>query len=300
MEKIEGKEDTAAAVIYKLLRSPKSEQLSLEYADDILGAVALLGEVRTHRLSSMLSAYLGEDNMLAVACKSRAAARVLEKLQMDGNMHCASAFDILAAKLGITINGRYLVICIEDIRPYTGRVSSDPQRQLAFPGPTLSNRETPPGFLGYAVNMIFLPADHLQFRTASGHGLRETLFYRLLGKLQVYESREHLYMAYSCIEDGAISLDGGMMRGNGVVSVGSEKPYIVFPVIQLPLSPGKVKQIKDKKRELSQTQDEIEEEIRSSVKYKKKLVKKLKYKKQIEDLVPPPGILYNSHMDISG
>lgn len=68
--------------------------------------------------------------------------------------------------------------------------------------------------------MIFPPAEHLQLRTASGHGLRETLFYRLLGELQVYESREHLYMASSCIEDGAVSLDGGMMRGNGVVSVG--------------------------------------------------------------------------------
>lgn len=74
--------------------------------------------------------------------------------------------------------------------------------------------------MGYAVNKIFLPAEHLQLRTTSGHGLRETLFYRLFGKLQVYKSREHLYMASSCIEDGAVSLDGGMMRGNGVVSVG--------------------------------------------------------------------------------
>ncbi|KAK4734712.1 hypothetical protein R3W88_008973 [Solanum pinnatisectum] len=308
MEKIEGKADSAAAVIHKLLRSPKPEQLYLKYARDILGVVALLGEVRTHKLSSMLSTYLGEDQMLAVVCKSCAAARALENYQMDGNVNCASALDILAAKLGISIKGRYLVICLEDIRPYKRGVSSDPQRELAIPHPTLSNRETPPGFLGYAVNMIFLPAEYLQFRTASGHGLRETLFYRLLGKLQVYKSREHLYMASSCIEDGAVSLDGGMMRGNGVVSasVGSEEPYILFPVIclerQLLLSPEKVerlKRIEELKLERNQLQDQIQEELRNEAKYKKKLAKKLRYKKQIDDQLEPSPGMYSSDMDIS-
>lgn len=75
--------------------------------------------------------------------------------------------------------------------------------------------------------MISLPAEHLQFRTASGHGLRETLFYRLLGKLQVYRSREQLYMASSCIDDGAVSLDGGMMRGNGIVSASVGSVYVL-------------------------------------------------------------------------
>lgn len=81
--------------------------------------------------------------------------------------------------------------------------------------------------MGYAVNMIFLPEEYLQFRTASGYGLRETLFYRLLGKLQVYKSREQLYMASSCIEDGAVSLDGGMMRGNGVISASVGSEYVL-------------------------------------------------------------------------
>ena len=75
--------------------------------------------------------------------------------------------------------------------------------------------------------MIFLPEEYLQFRTASGYGLRETLFYRLLGKLQVYKSREQLYMASSCIEDGAVSLDGGMMRGNGVISASVGSEYVL-------------------------------------------------------------------------
>ena len=54
LEKIEGKADSAAAVIYKLLRSPKPEQLYLKYAHDILGVVALLGEVQTHKLSRLV------------------------------------------------------------------------------------------------------------------------------------------------------------------------------------------------------------------------------------------------------
>ena len=65
---------------------------------------------------SMLSTYLGEDQMLAVVCKSRAATRALEINQMDGNVNCASVLDILAAKLGISIKGQYMVICLEDIR----------------------------------------------------------------------------------------------------------------------------------------------------------------------------------------
>ncbi|KAM3381796.1 hypothetical protein P3S68_007369 [Capsicum galapagoense] len=216
--KIEGKADSAAAVIHKLLRASQSEQLYLKYAHDILGVVALLGEVRTHKLSSMLSTCLGEDQMLAVVCKSHAAARALENYQMDGTVNCVSALDILAAKFGTSIKGRCSIICLEDIR------------------------------------------------TASGHDLRETSFYRLLGKLQVYQSREYLYMARSCIEDGAVSLDGGMIRGNGVVSIGCEERYILFPYNclerQLPLSPENVERLKrmeDLKLELKQTQDEIQE-----------------------------------------
>ncbi|XP_047265424.1 protein DEFECTIVE IN MERISTEM SILENCING 3 isoform X2 [Capsicum annuum] len=308
--KIEGKADSAAAVIHKLLRASQSEQLYLKYAHGILGVVALLGEVRTHKLSSMLSTCLGEDQMLVVVCKSHAAARALENYQMDGTVNCVSALDILAAKFGTSIQGRCSIICLEDIRPYMRGVGRHPQIELAFPPPSLSNGKTPPGFLGFAVNMIFPPAEHFQIRTASGHDLRETSFYRLLGKLQVYQSREYLYMARSCIEDGAVSLDGGMIRGNGVVSIGCEEPYILFPVNclerRLPLSPENVERLKRmedlklelKKLELKQTQDEIQEEVRTMEKFKKKLVKKLQYKRQIDDqLVPSPG-MDNSDMDI--
>lgn len=104
--------------------------------------------------------------------------------------------------------------------PYEGEMDSDPQKKLALPDPVLPNGKRPPGFLGYAVNMVHLD-DHLHMRTTSGHGLRETLFYRLFGELQVYETRDFMKIAYPCIKEGAISLDGGIFRGNGVISLGN-------------------------------------------------------------------------------
>lgn len=89
-----------------------------------------------------------------------------------------------------------------------------------FPDPTLPDGSTPSGFLGYAVNMINIDADHLKTKTVSGCGLRESLFYRLFGETQVYETREDMKRAISCIKDGAISLDGGIVRGNGAMSLG--------------------------------------------------------------------------------
>lgn len=106
-------------------------------------------------------------------------------------------------------------------RPYKGEFDNDPQRKLLLQDPTLQNGKSPPGFLGYAVNMIYIDVHHLHTRTA-GKGLRETLFYRLFGKLQVYETREHMRKAQanSCIHNGAVSLDGGIMRGNGLLTLG--------------------------------------------------------------------------------
>ena len=113
-----------------------------------------------------------------------------------------------------------ILICKLFGRPYTGELGCDPQRKLALPDPILPNGKAPQGYLGYAVNMIYLDAIHLHMRTATGHGLRETLFYRLFGELQVYENREDMEMANSYIKQGAVSLDGGIMRGNGVLSLG--------------------------------------------------------------------------------
>jgi hypothetical protein len=106
-------------------------------------------------------------------------------------------------------------------RPYTGEFEgSDPQRKLALPRPTFPSGNVPRGFIGFAVNMIDLDIDFLCTRTAAGHGLRETLFYCLLGEVQVYETWEYMLEARHCIKHGAVSLDGGILRDNGVVSLG--------------------------------------------------------------------------------
>lgn len=106
-------------------------------------------------------------------------------------------------------------------RPYEGECESgDPQRRLLLPDPTLPNGKIPPGFSGYAVNMIYMDASHLYTRTSRGKGLRETLFYHLLGEVQVYRTRETMGKALECIHDGAVSLDGGIIRKDGVISLG--------------------------------------------------------------------------------
>jgi hypothetical protein len=82
--------------------------------------------------------------------------------------------------------------------------------------------------MGYAVNMIELDVNHLQTRTASGHGLRETVLFNLFIKLHVYKTRECMVSAHACIEDGAISLDGGIFRENGILSLGYKYNCLCF------------------------------------------------------------------------
>lgn len=126
------------------------------------------------------------------------------------------------------------LFCFSFCRPYTeGFEDTDPQRKLNIPNPTLPTGEVPSGFLGYAVNMVDLEPHYLVTRTMAGHGLRETLFYCLFGELQVYQTREDMKKACFYARDGAVSLDGGIMKGNGVISFG----YRYFTLLALPCSP---------------------------------------------------------------
>lgn len=207
--------------------------------------------------------------MLAVVCRSSVAASALEKFEHDGEMHCRHALHSEVAALGKSISGRFLIVCLEDIRScfvisipvfwlllsvsssfllvaifflnvsakekvckvlnclglfdraYKGELEgNDPQRKLALPYPTFPSGKVPMGFIGYAVNMVDLDVGHLHTRTAAGHGLRETLFYCLLREVQVYETIECMLEARHCIKHGAVSLDGGILRDNGIISLG--------------------------------------------------------------------------------
>uniref|UniRef100_A0A6N2K9V6 Uncharacterized protein n=1 Tax=Salix viminalis TaxID=40686 RepID=A0A6N2K9V6_SALVM len=83
----------------------------------------------------------------------------------------------------------------------------DPQRKLKLSDPTLQSGNVPSGFIGYAANMINLDTQYMNISTESGYGLRETLFYRLFGELQVYDTEKHMNEAGACVKHGAVSLD---------------------------------------------------------------------------------------------
>lgn len=103
---------------------------------------------------------------------------------------------------------------------FAGELEKDPQRKLALLKPRLPNGECPPGFIGFAVNMILLDNQHKFCVTASGHGLRETLFYSLFSRLQVYKTRADMQCARPFITDGAISLDGAIIKSQGMLALG--------------------------------------------------------------------------------
>ena len=98
-------------------------------------------------------------------------------------------------------------------------MQNSPQKELDLPWP-YPHVKKPKGFKGFAVNMINLSDDNLNVTTDSGHGLRETLFYSLFGELQVYETRNDMYQAMNYLNNGAISLDGGVIKGKGKLLLG--------------------------------------------------------------------------------
>ncbi|KAI3987980.1 hypothetical protein MKX01_021094, partial [Papaver californicum] len=209
--------NTAACVWCNIPADIQSQKLP-----DIVGIVALLGSVSTESLSRMLAKYLGEELMLAVVCKSYAAARCLEKYGKGGEVDRSDGLNIVAAQLGRPINCGFLVICLEDLCPCGGKFKSDddPQRKLSLVDPLLPNGEIPSGFLGHAVNMVNIDIQQLHTRKNKGYYLRETLFYLLFEELQVYGTREQMNQARAFIKHGAISLDGGILKSNGILSLG--------------------------------------------------------------------------------
>lgn len=106
-------------------------------------------------------------------------------------------------------------------RPYKGDLLwYSPQKELDLPCSFPPHVERPKGFKGFAVNMINLSDEILNVTTPSGHGLRETLFYSLFGELQVYETRNDMDQAMDYLNGGAISLDGGVVKGKGKLFLG--------------------------------------------------------------------------------
>ncbi|CAI9092569.1 OLC1v1027852C1 [Oldenlandia corymbosa var. corymbosa] len=291
MERIVSKVDTAAAVLCQLFQS-SSEETDCDLPNDVIGVVACLGSVCSNDISRILARYLGEDQMLGIVCKSYAEASRFEKHESDGTVNNACGLHALAAKLGMSINKQYLVFCLENIRPYTGEVSTDSERKLLLPAPIMPNGNPPPGFLDYAVNMINLDVHYQRWMTPSGYGLRETLFYCLFGELQVYENRKYMNWANSCIKDGAVSLDGGILKGNGVLSLGYGDVAIQFPVVpsecNMQLSHRMVeirKQMEGKEEELREAHDQLTREQKAREEVLKKFrVRKERYENVLDNI----------------
>ncbi|XP_068666639.1 protein DEFECTIVE IN MERISTEM SILENCING 3-like [Aristolochia californica] len=226
------KQKTVASIVcqLKVRYGPQASQMPL--MKNVLGIVAMLGKVSDDNLSWVFSEYLGLEIMMAVVCKTHEAVKALEIYDKEGQIDRISGLHGLSVSIGKQLDGRYLVICLEDLRPYLGQfLVDDPQRKLALLNPRLPNGESPRGFLGFAVNMIHVDNVHFSYVTAEGHGLRETLFYSIFSRLQVYKTRAAMQVALPCITEGAVSLDGGIIKGPGVFSLGTRKDLEVrFPV----------------------------------------------------------------------
>lgn len=189
--------------------------------------------------------------MLAIVCKTFEGVKALERYNEQGQIDKNSGLYGLGAAVGKHLRGRFHIICLENLRhdsfnlqhflcvialyftsniniillyigrPYVGGfLPNDPQRRLNLLKPKMRNGELPPGFLGFAVNLIDLDPSQLNYLTTDGQGLRETLFYSLFHRTQVYKTRAELLNALLYIVDGAISLDGGMIRTPGVYPLG--------------------------------------------------------------------------------
>ncbi|KAK0591983.1 hypothetical protein LWI29_011280 [Acer saccharum] len=246
-------EKSAAGVLCQLKTRHGAQVSHLTLTKDVLGIVASLGKVGDENLSRLFSEYLGVDTMLAVVCKTDEGVKALETYDNEGCITKSSGLHGLGASIGRAIDGRFLVICLENLRPFAGDfVADDPQRKLDLLKPRLANGETPPGFLGFAVNMMNIDSTNLFHATASGYGLRETLFYNIFSRLQVYRTRAEMLLALPLITDGAVSLDGGMIRSTGVFSLGSRQDVDV----RFPKSSG-MSDIADKSAETEKQIQEI-------------------------------------------
>ncbi|KAK2362504.1 protein DEFECTIVE IN MERISTEM SILENCING [Trifolium repens] len=224
-------EKSGAGVLWQV-KTRHGEQASLlTLIKDVVGIVAMLGKVEDANLSRLFSEYLGMETMLAIVCRTYEGVKALEMYDKEGCINKDVGLHGLGATIGRPLDDRFLVICLESLRPFAGNyVVDDSQRKLDILNPRLPNGECPAGFIGFAVNMINIDNLNLFCVTPSGYGLRETLFYNLFSRLQVYKTRAEMIQALPCISDGALSLDGGMVRSSGVFSLGNRDDVNVrFP-----------------------------------------------------------------------
>ncbi|KAE9605747.1 hypothetical protein Lalb_Chr10g0100591 [Lupinus albus] len=226
------KDDSAASIFRRFKTSSVPRSSDFRFAKEGVGIVATLASVENAEISRILSEFLGSGYMLAIVCNTMKGVKALEEYNSEGNIRCDIGLHGLGSAIGRNINGRFTAIALESLSPFLGGfVPNDPQKKLAIPKPRMPNGECPEGFIDYAVNMIHLDHNHVSFVTAGGHGLRETLFYTLFARAQVYRTRRDMLRAMPCIHEGAVSLDGGLIKKSGMFALGvSNNLDVKFPV----------------------------------------------------------------------
>ncbi|KAK9704705.1 hypothetical protein RND81_07G006000 [Saponaria officinalis] len=275
--------EKSAAIIFCHLKNRHGIQLSNHsLSQELLGIVATLGKVDNDNLSRLFSEYLGLPKMLAIICKTYESVKSLETYDFEGAVNKFSGIYAPRSSVGQTLEGRFLVFCLESLRPYAGEIVADnPQRRLDILNPRLPSGDIPAGFLGFAVNMVHIDRSHLYCLASGGCGLRETLFYNLFSRLKVYRTRAEMLLALPCITDGAVSLDGGMISATGVFSLGTREDVSVrFPRCsgndRLPVKYYELEnQLKQKKWEKERLDEDIhrEQALCNQEKYKFQLQK---------------------------
>ncbi|XP_071732605.1 protein DEFECTIVE IN MERISTEM SILENCING 3-like isoform X2 [Rutidosis leptorrhynchoides] len=274
------KYEKSAAAIFCMLKRQKNQAAHIK---DIIGVVATLGKVNDDNFSRLLSEYVGMDIMMILVCMTYDGVKGLVTYDNEGGINTSTGFYGLAAAVGQTLEGRINVICLENLRPYVGEyLPNDPQRRLDIAEPRLPNGETPPGFIGFAVNMIHMDNAHLFHLTHDGNGLRETLFYKLFSQLQVYKTRNEMLQALPFINDGAISLDGGIIKSNGVFCLGTrEEMDVKFPITSgVSYLPEAYFQVEKEMKEHKWKKERLMEDIQSEEKALGEVKNKFEVKKQ--------------------
>ena len=64
----------------------------------------------------LFSEYLGVQTMLAIVCKTYEGIKALETYNQDGCIDKTSGLHGIGASIGRSLDGRYLVICLESLR----------------------------------------------------------------------------------------------------------------------------------------------------------------------------------------
>ncbi|GLT63655.1 hypothetical protein SLA2020_362020 [Shorea laevis] len=233
IENILKHEKSAARIICQLKSHQGTHASHLKLIKDVLGVVATLGKVDDENLSKLLAQYLGLETMLAIVCKTYEGVKALEICGKDGCIDKSAGLHGLAASLGKPLDSRFLVICLENLRPFAGDFAADdPQKRLDLLKPRLPSGECPPGFLGFAVNMIKVDSSNLFHVTVGG--------------------------------EGAVSLDGGIIRSNGMFALGSrEEVDVRFPKPSLtPNVPQSHIQAEKQVKEMNMKKENLQEDIK--------------------------------------